>query len=446
MAHDLKRGQEILKAISHINSDLFKDPIVSMGAKKVTASLVDLMSLLSNRSGQDVASLGTFLNDAFKKYMEGEITDEEAEKVLRMVNAYLETYTPGMSSALGKIKYKGVCRACGFNVPSYPGAYPKFCPNCGSPFNLSNVKIETFDKLCPKCEKIHDSVFEVCGDCGSDLYPLSNDLIEVYSAILEVYYLMKATPKVEEKSPLYDSGEMYEMLSNSKIPIRRKNLIDESKDNEELIADILRMSSIKNYEMDEKYTVESVVKFLSSLDKYSLASLFPFINEIEQRKFTGIFKGLYSDMMEKVYEVRSAVNVLLNNKELFSSESYEDLSVFLETFYRGLIHNITPEKDSSYYAKFAEDTLGYHLDNIREEVKQRRSLLSAVKSLEGKFNIDTALKTYSTCFTRVVIESERTDNASLRAFRETVLEYMQKLFNGRFEESVNFIKGVFLGG
>lgn len=416
-----------------------------MGAKKVTASLVDLMSLLSNRSGQDVASLGTFIGDAFKKYMDGNLTDEQAEKVLRIANIYLEAYTPGMSSALGKIKYKGSCRSCGFNIPAYPGLYPKFCPNCGAPLNIASMKIESVDKICTKCGKIHDSVFEVCEECGSNLYLLSDDLFEVYSAILEVFYIVKATP--EEGTPSYDSEEMCNMLSESNVSIRRKNIVDESKDNEKVLAEILRATIVIDYQIDEELTVQSVVKYLSGLDKYSLASLFPFVQEIEKKKFEGIFEGLYSDIIDRIYDVRTAVGIMLNNESLFSSDSYKDLRVFLESLYGGLIHNISSIKDSSYFAEMADGLLGQHLINIREEVKQRRSLAYAIRGLEGgKFNIDRALKTYSSCLSRVVIENEKGYDASLRAFIETVFEHMQGLFKGRYEESVNFIKGVFLGG
>lgn len=45
--------------------------------------------------------------------------------------------TPGMSKALGKVKWKGNCEGCDFQIPKYAGRYPKACPGCGQELRLS---------------------------------------------------------------------------------------------------------------------------------------------------------------------------------------------------------------------------------------------------------------------------------------------------------------------
>lgn len=45
--------------------------------------------------------------------------------------------TPGMSRALGKIKFAGSCSECDFKIPKYSGRYPKCCPECGCDLDLA---------------------------------------------------------------------------------------------------------------------------------------------------------------------------------------------------------------------------------------------------------------------------------------------------------------------
>lgn len=44
----------------------------------------------------------------------------------------VDNATPGMKNAYSQVTGGPKCTACGFDLPKYPGAYPKFCPNCGT--------------------------------------------------------------------------------------------------------------------------------------------------------------------------------------------------------------------------------------------------------------------------------------------------------------------------
>ena len=48
-----------------------------------------------------------------------------------------EQHTPGLAKALGNIRYKGSRACCDFQIPVYPGRYPKVCPECGAALDLA---------------------------------------------------------------------------------------------------------------------------------------------------------------------------------------------------------------------------------------------------------------------------------------------------------------------
>jgi len=35
---------------------------------------------------------------------------------------------------------------CGYELPTYPGAYPKYCPRCGSPVEYNNGSSESYSE------------------------------------------------------------------------------------------------------------------------------------------------------------------------------------------------------------------------------------------------------------------------------------------------------------
>jgi rubrerythrin len=52
-----------------------------------------------------------------------------------MAEATTGYMTKGVLNALGKSKYRTLCKECGFPLPVYPGRYPSKCPHCGAPRN-----------------------------------------------------------------------------------------------------------------------------------------------------------------------------------------------------------------------------------------------------------------------------------------------------------------------
>lgn len=54
------------------------------------------------------------------------------QKQDEMIFATGAKVTPGMANAYSRLSGSGRrCSSCGFELPKYPGAYPKHCPNCG---------------------------------------------------------------------------------------------------------------------------------------------------------------------------------------------------------------------------------------------------------------------------------------------------------------------------
>jgi hypothetical protein len=304
------------------------------------------------------------------------------------------------------------------------------------------LHIESQKKICPKCKKIYSDSFNECKECDESLFLLSEDLTEVKTALCEVFYLIKATSK--EGESIYENEELYKFLNDRKIPVRRKTIIDAFGENISIVTEILRFCILDSYEMGSDLTDEKITESLSKLDENTLSVMFPFVRILDRNKISGIFEGLYSDILERIYDVRIVVKRLITREPLFS-EDFEEFADLLESLYCGLIRNITIKEDSTYYANYVEEIYKEHITNIREEVKQRKSLRFALRVLSGdKFNIESAIKSYSTCLSRVVIEYEKSKNPSLKVLEQEVFDNMRKLFTGRYEEAVNFIKGVFL--
>jgi len=66
---------------------------------------------------------------------------------MEIINEKNYTITGGMANALKKgenLKWARVCNTCGFNIPSYSGAYPKRCPICQAPFANTNEEYIVF--------------------------------------------------------------------------------------------------------------------------------------------------------------------------------------------------------------------------------------------------------------------------------------------------------------
>ena len=58
----------------------------------------------------------------------------------------LDSATPGMKNAYTRVGGGPACAACGFEMPKYPGAYPKFCSNCGTKsMQPDDVQVDSSD-------------------------------------------------------------------------------------------------------------------------------------------------------------------------------------------------------------------------------------------------------------------------------------------------------------
>lgn len=432
----IDKGLAVLNKVVSLEPEVFCDPLVSLSLDNITQDLTNLITLVKNKTVQNLHDLGTFLGDAFLKYMSGGINDNEATVVLSLAHRYLESYTPGVVKALSKVSYKGKCRSCGFKLPNYPGAYPKHCPECGARLTLASLKTENAEKVCFECRTLYNGKHETCTSCKKDLLRLSTETEDSGVAIFEVFYLVQHV--------LGTTQTFLEFCGDNRLPLRRETILDQVGDKAELlyklIEGLLRKRSLKSLEEDSS----SIISLVTGLDGKSLAALYPLMMGLSEGVFEGVSESIYKELSPLVSEVRQSARDIILDSTISEGKYPEGFIEFLGDSYSNLISYYI-DKPSIDYTQVVESLIPEHIQGIRQEVKNRRGLFDAVSNLGVvRFNIDEALKGYSSCLTRVVIEHEKSKSLPLGVLRDLVFQNMGKLFQGKYEESVNFLRSVFL--
>lgn len=86
----------------------------------------------------------------------------------------VEQYSPGLGKAMDRIPKKAIqCPHCGLNIPTYPGRYPKHCPECDTIIKIKEADDSaTYTQADAKYVGFSENPDTTCSNCenvlGSD--------------------------------------------------------------------------------------------------------------------------------------------------------------------------------------------------------------------------------------------------------------------------------------
>lgn len=426
----LDKGVSFLSLLGH-----FDFPTnVQAKAKEVTTSVLDLVDMLKGDNVEGLEDLGLFVDSLRDKYLEGSLSTKDAAVILEAAKAVVRGITPGMEKAVLKA-YRSKCEGCGFIIPRYSGRYPSFCPECGEALNIVALK--------KRVEKKNE------------------EWKEVASVIAEaMFYATEA--KFEEGSLVSPEGDVKSYVERFGLKLREKSLSSVFEGDKSNLLSLALVKKIAEDEESAEKIAEKVVRpsveefrsVVEDMDSVIFASVYPLLltmNEILLDKEDSMEDEILERARREgadLYEALSGIKawtILMKDQE--KAKDFRTFTEALHSLPTNIFESkeVRTEKDCEdlAVAVLGEDIL----EKVRSEVDNRPKYKKAVLALDSakdRFAIHEVVKGFCSGLTRLAIQQEQTPDLRLEVFLPIVVEKMQTIFEGKREEPINFLKGVFI--
>jgi rubrerythrin len=472
LVSDIEFGSKLLSMFGSFDYQEDKDVSLKDAAISIRKLIQDLDDCKSELAEESTKFLGGLLKSIIT---EDKITSIQADILRRGIKDLLEQngeLTPGMKKAIGDTAFRYQCPECRFMFPKYPGRYPSTCPICQSPvekgqfshlnaYHKMNNVVDSCDfVVCPSCGFIEED-FEAKKHINMDC-PLCESKLEIRSSINSI---KSGLLELFHSSTYFSNyGKHFEGLvtlsENLKIPIRSNNIFIELLENQEqdfrvLFSDLYEYALTSNTELEseiiEKFsdlTENKVKSIFEDIDPFTLTCIYPLVYDLCKITGSKISESLGSRIRPLVYILYEAIESIKPDIFVLPESDRNKFSKFIDEMFSKHPNPVDLHQDYTieHAENFARQLIGEKaLSSIRVEVSKRHDLFKRVQSLKiENFNMDKALKAYSSCLSRVLIEHEKERSFGLDLLRSIVLENMNDMLSGDHTKAINFIKGVFL--
>lgn len=424
----LDKGVSFLTLLGHFDFP----SSVQKKAKEVTTSVLDLIDMIKGKDGEEFSDLGIFLDSLRDRYFESEVTTKDAAVIVEAAKVVVEGLTPGMEKAMSKT-LKKKCESCGFQVPRYVGKYPNFCPECGEELNI---------EACKEVMKKRNESWK-----------------EVASIIAEIMYF-SAEAKFEEGKFTSEKEDVEKYVESYGLSLREKGLtsIFEGRENLLTLALVKVLSDEEiNESMVEKVerpSVDEFKKILEDLDSVAFSATYPLLlalNSVLVSKEDSLEKSITERMKKEgsyLYEALSGIKAWTVLK--LEEDKAKGFRQFTEEMFSlpSEVFDSDEAKSTDQCESLAKSVIGEKtLEKIREEVDKRHKFKNAVLALESDesgFDINEVVKGFCSGITRLAIEHNLTSDSRIEIFIPIVVEKLNSVFEGKREEPINFLKGIFI--
>jgi hypothetical protein len=471
----LEKGSEVLDMLGTIQ---YPDPIY-VDAKNVAKSLRDLIQKVSTFDNDKFNNLGVFLDSLFtSSVIEGIVSPENTNVIINVITNLVEQETNpsvsiAMKNAIRDTRFIYKC-SCGFLFPKYVGKYPSICPQCFSPvdkekfgrydaFNLGAKETLPSYYFCNQCGDNFFGNIATEYECSSCKSIMVEDIFEnqIVSALLELFCFCSFSDKEKDFFVYEDSG-IRSIFSKFNMKLRDRNIFESlglknsGNINVRYLINLLKGSIspkdfIKNSFIKESIESDDYKNFCSCierLDPATLLSLYPIIGQINSFKKLDLFDSINKKIGFLTSSLFEAISLIKSRSIILDEGLRNKIMLFMDSLYTTQVNpldienNYTPDMAEKFILNVIDGDI---LSKLREEVLKRPKLLKSLTEVSIKnFNLDNAIKAYSSCLTRVCIEHELNETLGLDLLRPILLENMVELVNGNKSKAINFLKGIFL--
>ena len=351
--------------------------------------------------------------------------------------------TPGMSKALGSIKWKGDCQNCGFKVPKYTGRYPKTCPECHSELMFApgqkkeSIELDERDRDLGAFDPgIHSS--------HKDQYRIS----------------MRTGDFLGSPSKYWDGEKWVDDRKLAKVYTSKKRGTDGGK------ALIQARKAAKKFSQNPDPGTPDTRPYVSSKtnQRRMVGEVQEALKTLTKRVNLARACGLSESAVEKVFPLPQEATPL--QRILLGEASQEEVFVngdlvSHEDIFESLALYLLESEDMQYdrlvgalFEKFPPGEDPNLVTTLRQEVSKRTALAKAISSLRMMDETNSTKsrdyfvlnKALSSCFTRAMIEGESRGGDEFKMIGKCIFEMMQRAFDGDLRGPARFLNTFFLEG
>jgi predicted Zn-ribbon and HTH transcriptional regulator len=471
----LEKGSEVLDMLGTIQ---YPDPIYT-DVKNVAKSLKDLIQKVRTFDNDKFNNLGVFLDSLFTfSIIERIISPENTNVIINVITNLVEqeknpNVSIAMKNAIRDTKFIYKC-SCGFLFPKYVGKYPSVCPRCSSLVDKSKFgKYDAFNlgakETLPSyyfCNQCGDNIFgniDTEYECSSCKSIMIEDTFEnqMISALLELFCFCSYSDQNKDFF-VYEGKEIEGIFNKFNIKLRDKNIFESLKLRDSkniyvkflinLLKDSISLKdSIKNSFIKESIESDEYRNFCLCIEKFdpaTLLSLYPIIKQINSIKKLDLFDNINKKIGFLTSSLFEAISLIKSRSIILDEDLRNKIMLFMDSLYTTQASPL--DIDNKYSSEMAEKFILNIVNKdilirLREEILKRPKLLKSLSEISlNNFNLDDAIKAYSSCLTRVCIEHELNKTLGLDLLRPILLENMAELISGNKSKAINFLKGIFL--